>query len=96
MPASSTSEWSERFATQAEILRYVASRYMRGISRDEIYAGVVSVLAPRFEDPLTEPDLRDRFERLYEHERATTARLVRQRAALRGVISRLQRTNKLP
>ena len=46
-----------------EILRFVASRYMRGLSKDEIYAGVMAVLAPRFAEPLTEPALRERFER---------------------------------
>lgn len=55
-----------------EILRYVASRYKRGISIDEIWAGVVSVLAPRFEDALTEPELRTRFERAWKD---TPARL---------------------
>lgn len=47
------------------ILRYTASRYMRGISQDEIFAGVVSVLAPRFESPLSEPELRSRFGRAW-------------------------------
>jgi hypothetical protein len=47
------------------ILRYTASRYMRGISQDEVWAGVLNVLAPRFEDPLTEHDLRSRFERTW-------------------------------
>lgn len=45
------------------ILRFIASRYMRGISKDEIWAGVLAVLAPRFQEPLLEPDLRTRFER---------------------------------
>jgi hypothetical protein len=54
------------------ILSYVASRYGRGISIDEIWAGVVSVLAPRFEQPLAEPDLRSRFERAWK---GTPARL---------------------
>jgi hypothetical protein len=48
-----------------EILRYIASRYMRGISVDEIWAGVLSVLAPRFEEPLSQPDLRNRFDRAW-------------------------------
>lgn len=47
------------------ILEYVASRYMRGMTVDEIYAGVVSVLAPRFAEPLDEPELRSRFERAW-------------------------------
>lgn len=55
-----------------EILRYVASRYMRRISIDEIWAGVVSVLAPRFEEALTEPELRSRFDRAWKD---TPARL---------------------
>lgn len=54
------------------ILAYVASRYKRGILVDEIWAGVVSVLAPRFEEGLTEPDLRGRFERAWKD---TPARL---------------------
>jgi hypothetical protein len=49
-----------------EILRYIGSRYMRGISRDEIWSGVVSVLSPRFEHPLSEADLRTRFERAWK------------------------------
>jgi hypothetical protein len=48
------------------ILHFTASRYMRGISRDEIYAGVVSVLSPRFEQPLTAQELRDRFDRAWK------------------------------
>lgn len=55
-----------------EILRYVASRYLRGLSIDEIWAGVISVLAPRFENTLTEPELRSRFERAW---RGTPGRL---------------------
>ena len=54
------------------ILRFIASRYMRGISVDEIWASVVSVLAPRFEEPLTEQELRTRFERAWKD---TPARL---------------------
>lgn len=46
-----------------QIRDYIASRYMRGLSKDEIWAGVVAVLAPRFAEPLTEPALRERFER---------------------------------
>ncbi len=49
-----------------EILRFVASRYMRGISRDEMLAGVLAVLAPRFAQPLTEAELRSRFERAWK------------------------------
>jgi hypothetical protein len=45
---------------------YIASRYMRGMSRDEVLAGVLSVLAPRFADPLTEPELRARFDRAWK------------------------------
>lgn len=50
-----------------EILRYVASRYMRGLSKDEVWAGVVMSLAPLFGDPLSEPELRDRFERAWKN-----------------------------
>lgn len=50
-----------------EILRYVASRYMRGLSKDEVWAGVVMSLAPLFGDPLLEPELRDRFERAWKN-----------------------------
>ncbi len=45
---------------------YIASRYMRGISKDEILAGVLTVLAPRFAQPLPEPDIRSRFERAWK------------------------------
>lgn len=51
---------------------YTASRYMRGISREEIFAGVVSVLAPRFADGLSEAELRSRFDRAW---RGTPERL---------------------
>lgn len=49
-----------------EILRFAASRYMRGISKDEVWVGVRDVLAPRFASPLTEPELRSRFERAWK------------------------------
>jgi hypothetical protein len=55
-----------------EILRFIASRYMRGISREEIWAGVLTVLAPLFAEPLSEPDLRSRFDRAWKN---TPARL---------------------
>lgn len=48
------------------VLRYVASRYKRGLSQDEIWAGVRDVLAPRFEHALAEPELRSRFERAWK------------------------------
>ncbi len=51
---------------------YIASRYRRGISTDEIWAGVLAVLAPRFLVPLSEPELRERFERAWDD---TPARL---------------------
>lgn len=51
----------------AAILAYIASRYKRGISIDEIWAGVVSVLAPRFEEALTEQDMKTRFERAWKN-----------------------------
>lgn len=44
---------------------YIASRYRRGISKDEIWAGVLAVLAPRFAEPLSEPELRERFDRAW-------------------------------
>ncbi len=46
---------------------YVASRYMRGIGEDEIWSGVLHVLAPHFADPLTESQLRDRFDRAWKN-----------------------------
>ena len=45
---------------------YIASRYMRGVTRDEILAGVLTVLAPRFAEPLTEADIRSRFDRAWK------------------------------
>lgn len=48
------------------ILRYVASRYARGLSAEEIWSGVLTVLAPRFADPLSEPELRSRFDRTWK------------------------------
>jgi hypothetical protein len=48
------------------ILQYIASRYKRGISIDEIWAGVVSVLAPRFEESLDDDGLKTRFERAWK------------------------------
>lgn len=45
---------------------YIASRYKRGVTRDEMLAGVLTVLAPRFAEPLSEPDLRSRFERAWK------------------------------
>ncbi|HEY6017513.1 MAG TPA: bifunctional DNA primase/polymerase [Gaiellaceae bacterium] len=55
-----------------EILRYIASRYMRGMTREEVWAGVVMTLAPLFAEPLSEPDLRSRFDRAWKN---TPARL---------------------
>lgn len=48
------------------ILSYIASRYMRGISKDEIRAGVIGVLAPRFAQPLDTDDIESRFERAWK------------------------------
>lgn len=48
-----------------EIRNYMASRYMRGLEREEIWQGVVAVLAPRFRHPLPESDLRARFDRAW-------------------------------
>lgn len=42
---------------------YVASRWNRGLSNDELWAGVVTVLAPQFDVPLTVDELRERFDR---------------------------------
>lgn len=47
------------------ILRFIASRYMRGIPKDEIESGVVHVLGPRFEQALTEQELQSRFQRAW-------------------------------
>ena len=47
------------------ILRYTASRYMRGMSKEEVWVGVRDILAPRFEQALTEPELLSRFERTW-------------------------------
>lgn len=49
-----------------EILKFVGSRYMKGIPYDEIWFGVVGVLAPRFETSLTEEELKSRFERAWK------------------------------
>lgn len=48
-----------------QIRDYVASRYMRGLAKDEIWAGVRDVLAPRFAEPLGEDGTRSRFERAW-------------------------------
>ena len=48
------------------ILRFAGSRYMRGISKEEVLAGVLHVLAPRFAQPLGEPEIRSRFERAWK------------------------------
>ena len=48
------------------VLRYTGSRYMRGISKEEVFAGVAAVLAPRFAHPLGDADLRSRFERAWK------------------------------
>lgn len=48
------------------ILRFIASRYMRGLTKDEILAGVVSVLGPKFAVPLSDDELRARFERAWK------------------------------
>lgn len=45
---------------------FIASRYMKGIPLEEIWVGVVYTLAPRFSEPLTEADLRSRFERSWK------------------------------
>ena len=39
---------------------YVASRYMRGIGKDEMWAGVRDVLAPRMRPSLSDDELRER------------------------------------
>jgi hypothetical protein len=48
------------------ILAFMASRYMRAIPREEILSSVINVLAPRFADPLTEEELRSRFDRAWK------------------------------
>lgn len=48
------------------ILAYIGSRYHRGLTKDEIWAGVLAVLAPRFAERLPEPALRERFERAWK------------------------------
>ena len=48
------------------IRSFIASRYMRGVTREEILAGVLTVLAPRFADPLPEADIRSRFDRAWK------------------------------
>jgi len=45
---------------------YAASRYMRGLGKEEVWAGVLGALAPRFAEPLPEPELRERFERAWK------------------------------
>jgi hypothetical protein len=45
---------------------YTASRYMRGVTKEEILAGVLTVLAPRFAQALAEPELRARFDRAWK------------------------------
>lgn len=50
-----------------EILKFVASRYMHRIPEDEIWSLVLHVLAPRFGHPLTEQELRSRFERAWKN-----------------------------
>jgi hypothetical protein len=54
------------------ILRYIASRYMHGMTREEVLAGVVNVLAPRFANPLDEASIHSRFDRAW---RGTAERL---------------------
>lgn len=48
------------------IRNYQASRYMRGLERDEIYASGLTVLVPRFAQPLSEAEYRSRFDRAWE------------------------------
>jgi hypothetical protein len=55
-----------------QIRDYVASRYMRGLAKDEIWAGVRDVLAPRFAEPLGDDGIRSRFDRAW---RGTPERL---------------------
>jgi hypothetical protein len=52
-------------ARYEQVRDYVASRYMRGLTKDEIWAGVRDVLAPRFAEPLSEDGIRARFERAW-------------------------------
>lgn len=48
------------------IRSFIASRYMRGVTRDEILAAALAVLAPRFATPLTEAEVRSRFDRAWK------------------------------
>jgi hypothetical protein len=50
-----------------EILRFIASRYMLGITIEETFAGVMAVLNPLFAEPLTEAQARDRFARAWKN-----------------------------
>lgn len=45
---------------------YVASRYKRGNTEDEIWLGVQNILAPRFTQTLSEPELYERFSRAWD------------------------------
>jgi hypothetical protein len=45
------------------IVSYTAHLYNRGFSTNEMWGSVLAELAPRFDPPLPETDLRDRFER---------------------------------
>lgn len=56
------------------VVRFIASRYMRGMSIEEIWGAVLTGLAPRFAEPLSEHDLRTRFDRAW---RKTPERLGR-------------------
>lgn len=50
-----------------EILKYIASRYMLGITPEESFAGVMAVINPLFGQPLTEAEARDRFDRAWKN-----------------------------
>jgi hypothetical protein len=50
-----------------EILRFIASRYMLGITIEETFAGVMAVLNPLFAEPLTEAQARERFDRAWKN-----------------------------
>lgn len=45
---------------------YVASRYMRGMTEDETWLGVLHILAPRFTTRLAEAELYERFGRAWD------------------------------
>ena len=72
---------------------YTASRYMHGISKDEVLAGVLAVLAPRFAEALTDEDIRNRFERAWKR---TPDRLGEPVGAAERIPAAVVLTNAIP